>query len=452
MPLQDTGALARALTKARWRLLPLLSLGYIAAYLDRVNISFAQQGMSKALGLTAETFGLGAGLFFVSYAICELPSNAMLLRFGARRWLGRIMLTWGLLAMAMATVHSPKSFYTMRMLLGVAEAGYFPGVIFYLSLWFPTRERARAISLFYLGLPLSNVVMGAAAGALLGLNGRLHLAGWQWLFLVEGLPPVLISAAIFALLPDDPQDATWLEADERSALLAKLAGEHAAAPAQKHTGWRLALRSPLIWFLGFAYFLVLGANYGLSFSLPAMLADATGLAIGAVGALVMGIGFLGALLMLGCGIHSDRKGERRWHIVIPILLMGTLLLTASALHLRGWAAAAALGLGFATYSSFQGPMLSLPITLFSGEAAALGMAAVNMCGIAGGFVFPYLMGWLRVRTGDYATGVASLALPCFVAAAVIGMLLRPSPVRAADAPSASPEWFPAAAPDAEGDS
>nr|WP_268807260.1 MFS transporter [Bryocella elongata] len=432
-------------------------MGYIAAYLDRVNISFAQEPMSHALGLTAETYGLGAGLFFVSYALFEIPSNALLLRFGARRWLARIMLTWGLMAMAMATVHSSTSFYSMRMLLGIAEAGYFPGVIFYLSLWFPARERARAISLFYLGLPLSNVVMGAAAGTLLRLSGTLHLAGWQWLFLVEGLPAVLISLAVFALLPDDPHDAKWLAPEERNALLEHLQGEASGLGAAAHGGWRLALRSPMTWLLGGGYFLMLGANYGLSFSLPAMLAQATGLSSTAVGSLVVWIGVAGASLMLLNGIHSDRNGERRWHIVAPLLIMGALLLLAGGgLRLHGWLAALALGAGVAAYSSFQGPMLSLPITIFSGEAAAVGMAAINMCGIAGGFVFPYLMGWLRERTGGYAAGVSVLAVPCALAAVIIAVLLKPSsrPQQnaIADEPSSLEEWFPDVAPDAEGGS
>jgi ACS family tartrate transporter-like MFS transporter len=410
--------------------------------------------MSHALGLTAETYGLGAGLFFVSYAICEIPSNALLLRFGARRWLARIMLTWGVLAIAMALVHSPASFYSMRMLLGVAEAGYFPGVIFYLSLWFPSRERARAISLFYLGLPFSNVVMGSAAGSLLRMNGTLHLAGWQWLFLVEGLPAVLISAAVFVLLPNSPHDAKWLAPEERDALLDHLESESAGLGANRHGGWRLALRSPTTWILGGGYFLMLGANYGLSFSLPAMLSQATGLATGAVGSMVAVIGFAGVALMLLNGIHSDKQGERRWHIVIPLLVMGTLLLCAGGLRLHGWLAALALGAGVAAYSSFQGPMLSLPITIFSGEAAAVGMAAINMCGIAGGFVFPYLMGWMRVRTGGYAAGVALLALPCALAALIIGVLLKSTAPQVGTDLTANPltEWFPDAAPDAEGGS
>jgi ACS family tartrate transporter-like MFS transporter len=423
---QDAGFLERALKRARWRLLPLLSLGYIAAYIDRVNISFAQEPMSRALGLTAETYGLGAGLFFLTYAACEIPSNALLLRFGARRWLARIMLTWGVMAMAMATVHTPSSFYTMRMLLGVAEAGYFPGVIFYLSLWFPARERARVNSLFYMALPLTNVVMGGAAGALLRLNGRLHLAGWQWLFLVEGMPAVLISGAMWWLLPDGPGDASWMPADERAALVAAMNAEHDAVDGHGAGGWRLAVASPKIWWLGLFYFFMLGSFYGLSFSLPVMLKGATGWAIGEVGTLVVLIGVAGAVAMVANGVHSDARAERRWHIVIPVLLMGAAMLVAGALGLRGWTAAIALCAAMVIYSSFQGPLLTIPTSLFSGEACAVGIATMNMCGIVGGFVFPYFMGWMRVRTGGYAWGVALLAIASVASAGIMLRLLGPA--------------------------
>ena len=220
----DAGAapLESALRKARWRILPLLALGYLAAYTDRVNISFAAEPMNRDLHFSPYVYGLGAGLFFVSYALCEVPSNWLLLRFGARRWLARIMFTWGALAMAMVLVHSRTSFYGMRLLLGVAEAGYFPGAIYFLSLWFPAKERARAIGMFYVSLPLASVVMGAAAGALLRLDGRLGLHGWQWLFLVEGMPAVLLSVAIWFMLSERPRSAKWLLEEEREALEAEL--------------------------------------------------------------------------------------------------------------------------------------------------------------------------------------------------------------------------------------
>src|SRR6202789_1729210 len=202
--------------KASLRLIPVIGVGDGLAYMDRINISFASLQMNQDLHFTATIYGFGAGLFFIGYALCEVPSNLMLLRFGAKRWLARIMFTWGLLAAAMMFVRTPIEFNVMRFLLGIAEAGFYPGVIYYLMLWFPARMRARAVSRFYIALPLSSVVMGALAGWLLGLGGKLGLAGWQWLLLIEGLPAVLFSFVILKLLPDCPATAAWLEPDEKA--------------------------------------------------------------------------------------------------------------------------------------------------------------------------------------------------------------------------------------------
>jgi ACS family tartrate transporter-like MFS transporter len=230
-----------ALRKASWRLVPLIAFGYCAAFIDRVNISFAAPSMNRDLHFTASMYGLGAGLFFVSYAVCEIPSNVLLVRFGARRWLARIMLTWGLLAMSTMFVRTPGQFYGVRFLLGMAEAGFFPGVIFYLTEWFPPEYRARIISRFYVALPLASTVMGSLAGGLLSLNGRLGLAGWQWLFLVEGLPPLVLSFFFWRTLPDKPADAPWLEAAERTWLEARLAAAASATLLSLHAQRQLWL-------------------------------------------------------------------------------------------------------------------------------------------------------------------------------------------------------------------
>src|SRR5579863_3009909 len=214
--------LRSAQRKASWRLLPVIAVGYGLAYMDRVNISFASLRMNDDLHFSATVYGLGAGLFFIGYALCEVPSNLLMLRFGARRWLTRIMLTWGVLAAAMMFVRTPREFYALRLLLGIAEAGFFPGVVYYLTLWFPASMRARAISRFYIALPLSSTVMGSIAGWLMGLNGRLGLAGWQWLFLLEGLPAALFGFVIYGMLPDSPAHAKWLSAEEKIALQQQL--------------------------------------------------------------------------------------------------------------------------------------------------------------------------------------------------------------------------------------
>ncbi|HEY4010554.1 MAG TPA: MFS transporter [Acidobacteriaceae bacterium] len=416
--------LESALRKARWRILPLLSLGYLAAFTDRVNISFAAESMNRDLHFSPSVYGLGAGLFFVSYALCEVPSNWLLLRFGARRWLARIMFTWGVLAIAMLFVHSRTSFYGMRLLLGVAEAGYFPGAVYYLSLWFPAKERARAISFFYVSLPLASVFMGSAAGALLRLDGRLGLKGWQWLFLVEGIPAVLLSAAIWTTLAEKPGTAKWLCEGEREALERELAE---AGLSVEHSGGWNALRAVLsdarVWMLGLCALCLLGSHYAYNFFLPELLRGLTGVSPGTAGYLIAIAAAVGAAAMIVNGIHSDRRHERRWHVIVPALAMALLMLFAG-LHLRGWTAAIVLLVSMPVFYVMQAPWVAIVAELFQGEKAALAIATINMLGIIGGFVGPYWMGWMREQTGTYAAGLSWLCVPWLVMAAALGWAIR----------------------------
>jgi ACS family tartrate transporter-like MFS transporter len=407
-----SSALASALRKARWRLIPLLSICYLVAYIDRANVSFAAETMNRDLGFSPTVYGLGSGLFFLSYALCE------------------IMITWGLLAVAMVFIRGAKSWYGMRLLLGFAEAGYFPGAIFFLSQWFPAGQRARVISLFYIAFPLSSVVMGMAAGALLGLNGTFGLAGWRWLFLIEGLPAVLLSVAIFKLLPDDPASAKWLTGPEREALETELANDPVrrrdAVAASDTSGLWTALTSWQSWAIAVYFFCTLGSNYALSFSLPLILKDLTGGDAAQVGYVVAGVGLIGAVAMLVTARHSDKTGERTWHIVAPALVMGASLLVAG-LHLQGWGAVAALTVGTAAFFAMQGPLLGLPTMLFSGEAAAVSIAMLTMCGVFGGFIGPYWTGWIRQNTGGYGLAIGALCIPCWLGAAMMLALMRRIP-------------------------
>jgi MFS transporter, ACS family, tartrate transporter len=420
----DRVPLESALRKARWRILPLLSLGYLCAYTDRVNISFAAESMNRDLHFSPHVYGLGAGLFFISYALCEVPSNWLLLRFGARRWLARIMFTWGVLAMAMLFVHSQTSFYGMRLLLGIAEAGYFPGVIYYLSLWFPAKERARAIALFYVAMPLASVVMGGVAGTLLRLDGRLGLHGWQWLFLLEGMPAVLLSVVIWFTLAERPRAATWLREDEREALESDIAGPYSSGHSS-HRGeaLRAVMRDPRVWMLGLCALCLLGSLYAVSFFLPEMLRNLTGATPANVGYLIAIACAFGAVGMFGYGIHSDRTHERRLHVIFPALLLALLMLIAG-LHLRGWIAAAVLLLTMAVFYAMQAPWVAILTELFTGERNALAIAAINMMGIVGGFVGPYWMGWMRELTGGFAVGIGSLCVSWLVFAAGIAWVTR----------------------------
>ena len=420
----DASALVgkRALRKASWRMIPLLGVGYGIAYMDRINISFASLQMNRDLHFSAAVYGFGAGLFFLSYAACEVPSNLLLCRFGARRWLARIMLTWGLLAMGMMFVRTPVEFYAMRFLLGVAEAGFFPGVIFYLSEWFPARLRARVISRFYVALPLSSTVMGAVAGPLLHLQGTLGLAGWQWLFLLEGLPSVLFSWVLWRLLTDKPKDADWLSVEEREWLVRELASEPVDSGHGEDIG--KALRDPRVWQVGGIMLCYLTTTYAYQLSAPAILQRATGLGVTAVGWLVSGAGLAGAAAMLGNATHSDRTGERRWHVAVPFMIM-MVAFAVSGLLRTPWVVVAGLTVAYVCNVGLQSPMIAVPGSFLKGRSMAAGIAAMNTVGMMGGFLGPWAMGVVKDHTGEYRVGLVALVVPSLVGAGLtLGLRVR----------------------------
>ncbi len=402
-----------AVRKASWRLIPLIALGYGTAYMDRVNISFASLQMNRDLHFSATVYGFGAGLFFLSYAVCEVPSNLLLVRFGARRWLSRIMFTWGLLAIGMLFVKTAPEFYVMRFLLGMAEAGFFPGVVFYLMQWFPPETRARAVSGFYVSLPLSSVVMGSIAGALLGLQGRLGLAGWQWLFLVEGLPAIVLSIVFLVCLADTPADAKWLRPEERAWLLERIRVDTESGGHTHDVG--RALKDPRVLQIGLVFLCMLATTYAYTFSAPAILQKLTGFSAGRVGFLIAGMGLLGAAGMVLNARHSDRRGERYWHVVIPFLLIGGGY-AVGGLSTLAWLAVPSLAVAVISHNSLQGPLLAIPPTFLKGRSMAAGIAAMNTLGMLGGFLGPYWMGIAKDLTGDYQRGLLTLTIPSLIAA------------------------------------
>jgi ACS family tartrate transporter-like MFS transporter len=404
--------------KAGLRLIPVIGVGYGLAYIDRLNLSFASLQMNKDLHFSASVYGLGAGLFFIGYALCEVPSNLMLLRFGAKRWLARIMFTWGLLAAAMMFVRTPLEFNAIRFLLGVAEAGFFPGVIYYLTLWFPARMRARAVSRFYIALPLSSVVMGALAGWLLGLGGKLGMAGWQWLFLVEGLPAVLFSFVILKMLPNGPANAVWLTPEEKAWLQTQLKQDSRQAHLGHEAGVVEALVSPKVWMIGGYFFCALTTSYAYGFSAPAILQGATGWNVTNVGFVVACFGLAGAAAMLLNGAHSDHTQERALHCIVPCMVMAVGFVAASYAR-TPWLVVAALAASFISFQSMQGPALALPTQFLAGRAAATGIAAMNTITMFSGFVGPYWMGQMKDFTGSYQAGLRGLALPALGAAALM---------------------------------
>ncbi len=414
---------ASAQRKAAVRLLPIIGIGYGLAYMDRINISFASLRMNTDLHFSATVYGIGAGLFFIGYALCEVPSNLLLLRFGPRRWLARIMLTWGLLAAAMMFVRTPVQFYGVRLLLGMSEAGFFPGVIYYLTLWFPATMRARAVSRFYVALPISTVVMGVLAGWLMGLQGAFGLAGWQWLFLLEGLPAAAFSFILFVALPDSPKNAKWLTAEEKSWLQHQLAQDQSHAHIRDEAGILRALISPKVWMIGLFFFSALTCNYAYGFSAPAILQAATGWSVGRIGVLIATFGLAGAAGMLFGGASSDRTGDRALHSIIPCCVMATGYLIAS-FGRPGWLVVVALGTSFVAFMALQAPALALPTQFLAGRAAAAGIAAMNTITMLSGFVGPYWMGRTKDVTGSYNLGLRGLAIPSLVAAALMFLLTR----------------------------
>jgi MFS transporter, ACS family, tartrate transporter len=409
--------------KASWRLLPVISIGYGLAYMDRINISFAALRMNSDLHFSATAYGLGAGLFFIGYALCEVPSNLLLLRFGARRWLARIMLTWGLLAAAMMFVRTPFEFYTLRLLLGIAEAGFFPGIVYYLTLWFPARMRARAISRFYIAFPLSTVVMGSLAGWLMGLQGKLGLTGWQWLFLAEGIPSVLFSFVILRMLPDGPSQAAWLTDDEKSWLKQQLDADSEHAVLGHEAGVLRALLSPKVWTIGLFFFFALTCSYAYSFSAPAILQGVTGWSVAHVGYLVAGFGLAGALSMLLVGASSDRTSERALHCIVPCLVMAAGFFVASYGR-PAWLVVIALATCFCAHNALLGPAVAIPTQFLAGRAAAAGIAAMNTITMFSGFVGPYWMGVMKDATGSYWLGLRGLIIPSLAAAFAMIVLTR----------------------------
>jgi MFS transporter, ACS family, tartrate transporter len=418
-PLPMDEAIGRAaLRKVSWRLIPLIALGYGIAYMDRVNISFASLQMNRDLHFSASVYGFGAGLFFVSYAACEVPSNLLLYRVGARRWFARIMVTWGLLAMGMMFVKTPLQFYVMRFLLGMAEAGFFPGVIFYLAQWFPPRMRARAISRFYISFPLGSVLMGGIAGFLLGLQGKAGLAGWQWLFLIEGLPAILLSVVFLIYLPAGPAEASWLTDDERHWIR-----QHASQGAGDGHGAKLgrALLDARVWQVSLLFLCMLTCSYAYTFSAPAILQTITSLGNRNVGFLVAAMSLLGAPSMILNAIHSDRTRERYFHVAVPFLVMASCYLI-SGLTIAPLLAVPALALASLAYFSMQGPLLALATSFLHGKSAAAGIAAMNTIGILGGFLGPYGMGLAKDFTGTYQPGLLTLVIPSLVGATTVFMM------------------------------
>jgi ACS family tartrate transporter-like MFS transporter len=390
--------------KIAWRLMPFLCFVYFIAYLDRVNVGFAALTMNADLGLTATQFGFGAGIFFISYFLFEVPSNFALKRFGARVWIARIMVTWGIISVAMAFVTGPNSFLALRFLLGVAEAGFFPGIVLYLTFWFPNSVRAAILGIFIIANPASTVIGAPLSTWLLGTS-IFGLTGWQTMFIVEGLPAVLLGFVTLYVLCDSPAKATWLTPREKEVLAVAIARDEAAST---HTSWRAGLMSRDVWRFALLYAALMMGVYGFGFWAPQIIKSFGGLSNQQVGvALVIPYAFA-IVAMLLWPRHSDRKCERTWHFVIPTLVATVgFLYGGFADNVYGAIAGFTLGaVGiFASLPLFW----TLPTALLTGSAAAGGIALINSVGNLSGYFGPFLVGWLKDSTQGYLAGLLVIA-------------------------------------------
>jgi len=406
-----------ALRKARWRLIPFLFVLYVIAYLDRVNVGFAAIDMNRELGFSAAVYGLGSGIFFLSYTLLEVPSNLMLARVGARLWIARIMLTWGVLSCAMIFVNTPARFYVIRFLLGAAEAGFFPGIILYLTQWFPARERARAVGLFMTATAMAGVIGAPISSALLQLHGGWGLHGWQWLFLIEGLPAIVLAPVVLAYMTERPADAKWLTADERNWLSREMDAEHAQT-AGAHVTFRTAARSGLLWAMSAVYLCVVIAFYGITFWLPQIVQSISTLGSAMI-VLLSAIPYVAATVgLVVIGSRSDRRRERRWHVAVPCLIGAAgFVLTVLGPQTPAVALTTLSIAAFGIWGTL-GPFWAMPTALLRGTAAAGGIALVNSIGNIGGFAGPYLMGWIREASGAFSAGLLTLAAILIAGAAI----------------------------------
>jgi ACS family tartrate transporter-like MFS transporter len=416
MPNPPRDLLRTALRKASIRLLPLLAVGYFLAILDRANVGYAALQMNRDLHFSATVYGVGAGLFFLPYAACALPSSLLLARIGGSRWLGSLAIAWGIASAAMLLVRTPGQFYTARLLVGAAEAGFLPGVVFYLSQWFPPSFRARAIAGFYVGLPISAILMPGLANSILKLSAGQPLRSWQWLFLLEGLPAILGGIVLLALLPDGPADATWLTPPERAAL-SSAAEQRSDNQTRQPSAMGRAIANPRVWLLGLVQFCVFASAYILLSSAAAILQQASHLSTREAASTLVAFHILGAFALWLGAILSDRTGRP-----YALLLYASLTMTGGFLLVGAFSNPTSILLGlallFLAYYALLAPLWTVTTTCMPGLANPAAMAIIATIGITGGFFGPYAIGLARVYSGTYQRGLLLIA-PIMAAAVVL---------------------------------
>ena len=419
----------RVLRKVGWRLVPFLMLLYFVNFLDRVNVGFAALAMNKAIGLSPAVYGWGAGIFFLGYFLFEVPSNLLLQRVGARLWIARIMVTWGVVSTAMAWVSGPASFITLRFLLGIAEAGFFPGIILYLTFWFPAAYRARIVAAFFMAVPLSSVFGNPVSAWVLGLDGWLGFEGWRWLFAIEGVPAIVLGFVVLGYLGDGPAKAAFLAPEEREWLCATIAAEDQARATARPLDLRAALLNGMVWMLAGVYFGLVMALYGIALWLP-QLANGFGLSLQQIGFVTAVPYIVAALGMVVWGRRSDAKAERTWHVAIPGFI------AAAGLIATPFAGSPVLSLlclcvaAFGIYAAIP-VFWTLPAGFLSGTAAAGAIGLINALGNLGGFVGPSMVGFVHEETGSFAAGLVVLGLAS-LGAGLLALAARAEPPKTGD--------------------
>ncbi len=428
--LEQSAVERSAIARITWRIVPFLMLCYFVAFIDRVNVGFAALHMNKDLGFSSTVYGVGAGIFFIGYFLFEVPSNLMLERVGARLWIARIMLTWGIVSGCMALVTGIWSYYAVRFVLGVAEAGFFPGVILFLTYWFPARHRARIVGIFMIAIPVSNALGSVISGALLSFDGLMGLHGWQWLFILEAIPPMILGVMVLWLLPSRPAEAAWLPDGEKAWLTGQLDAEQALIRTQPNQSLFSIMSHPRVLVLALVYAGSVATNYGLTLWQPQIIKGYgySDMVTGLLNALPFVVGSIG---MIWWGRRSDQGGERVWHTASALLISAVGL--AACLVLTGLVPTM-LALCVALFGCYalKGPFWALSTEWLAAGAAAAGIAQINAIGNLAGFVGPFMIGWIKDMTGSFTLGLLPLIALAVIAAIAVLMMARAAPaVRAA---------------------
>jgi MFS family permease len=425
-PTADQSLEVTTMRRVSWRLMPFLLLAYLICYIDRVNVGFAALQMNKAVGIDTKTYGLGAGIFFVGYFILEVPSNLALERFGARTWIARIMITWGLVSAAFALIGGPISFLVLRFLLGAAEAGFFPGVILYITYWYPAQYRAIIVGIFMVAIPVAGLIGSPISGAILYMDGLLGLGGWQWIFLLEAAPAVLLGLGTFVWLTDRPEQASWLTSEQQQWLLAKLETERGRAPRISHTSvWRV-ISNKYVLIMALVYSGAAGASAALALWMPQLVKSfgLTNWQTGLLNSVPFGIA---AVWMILWGRSSDRSGERVWHNALPLGWMVLAMLATFFAIKSLWGMIPLLTLIAAgTYAS-KGPFWALSSEWLGATSAAAGLAQINALGNLASFGFSYLIGWIVTETGSFPLALMPIALVSAIGTVSVVVIGRRQP-------------------------